>query len=759
MFQKFKINVSKDKNFSINNAVADCIPIAFHYDSNTLITKNADLVQIIEVKGFEANDQDFRTVNLRDKVREVIKHHIKDHRLAVSLQVLRNRRDMTPTGEHPFGLAKELDEWWKKKNNWDKQLNNSLYISIVYQGIDTKVFEIDCISTKFIAEKYTKFFTTAAAELHKITNAVTADLKKFSAKKLGMVLEEEGYISEPLSLYHNLTHLAEKKMLVPIKDLSESLANFEVDYHFNTLILKLGDGSKRYAAVFSAKQVHNLPPEVYDNFLQLGIQFIISEVFYFTTAKVALKEYSKILDHLKASQSLSIAKDNDIDDIMNADNMQPNDYCEHQVTIVVYSDDEKFFQDKINRTLAAFREIGVVLVREDFNMARCFWSQLPGNFRYINRKNYTATDLVGAFASIHHKNMGCYNGSKWGAPITIFRNLDGKPFYFNFHHADNGNTIIIGPSNTGKTTLMNFFITQALKLNPRMIYIDLEGNSEKFIDAIGGLYVKPDPAEFSPIKIKLLDSELFQNNKEALYHLLVEAIYPEGDLTEEYQQFFKVLVDRIFFSSGEEDKIEKMKEMIYASEDELLKNGFDSLLGGEAYQNFFDEDFLDLFSIEDIISIDCSMVADNKPMLNIYLAALLLKLPQILDERPTIIAINRSYNLFYSDILKDLLKDWLDLLPSKNAIAFFSSGVTEEFLKNEHIQNTIHHFTNQMFLSNKYADKSYRRAFGLSDEELQKVKSYDVSKRIFLLKQANYSIVGGINLDDSEEFKGVLSCA
>lgn len=758
MFKKFKLRTEQEKKYVINEKLADSIPIAFHYDHHTLVTKNADLIQIIEVQGFEANDQEFTTINLRDKVRKALKLHVKDQKIAIYLQVLRNRRDMSPVGDHPFGFAQNLDDWWKKKNNWDKQLNNTLYISVVYRGINTGIFDVDCMAPKFVNEKYEKFFASTVVELNQVTDALISDLSKFSAKKLGIILEDIGYVSEPLSFYYNLTHLSEKKVLAPIKDLAETLANFEIKYDFNTFVLNLEDGSNRYAAMFSIKQTHNLLQEVYDIFLQLGIQFIVSEVFYLANAKVALKEYTKILDYLRSSKSLSVAKDSDLDDIINAENGMINDYCEHQVTILVYSDDKTFFQDKINKTLSVFRQIGIVLVREDFNMARCFWSQLPGNFKYINRKQYTATDLIGAFTSIHHKNMGCYTGSKWGVPVTIFRNLDGKPFYFNFHHADNGNTIIIGPNNAGKTTLMNFFITQALKLTPRVIYIDLEGNSEKFMDAIGGLYVKPDPAEYSPIKIQLLDKELFNNNKNVLYNLIVEAIYPYVNINAEYEQFFRALVDEIFFVAPE-NKIERMRELIDASEDELLKNGFNSLLGCDVYENYFDEDFIDLFSMEDIISIDCSMMTENKSMLNIYLAALLLKLPSLLDGRPTIIAVNRAYNVLYNPMMKELLPSWLDSLTHKNAIAFFSSALTDELLKDEEMQTIIPHFSNQIFLSNKFADKGYRKAFGLSDLELQKIKSYDVSKRIFLLKQINYSIVGNINLDAAEEFKEVLACA
>jgi len=199
-----------------------------------------------------------------------------------------------------------------------------------------------------------------------------------------------------------------------------------------------------------------------------------------------------------------------------------------------------------------------------------------------------------------------------------------------------------------------------------------------------------------------------------------------------------------------------ISKIIEGSEDTTLKESFKSFWGSNIYSNFFDENFLDLFTLEDIINIDLSGLTSKPILFETFLNLLLLKLPSLLDGKPTIIALNRSYNLFYSPIIGPLLSNWLDKLTAKNAIAFFSTGITDEFLENENLQQCLDKFSSQFFLSHKFADKYFKRAFKLNEWELYKIKSYDKERRMFLLKQGEYSIVGVLNLSDMKEYLEIL---
>jgi len=62
-----------------------------------------------------------------------------------------------------------------------------------------------------------------------------------------------------------------------------------------------------------------------------------------------------------------------------------------------------------------------------------------------------------------------------------------------------------------------------------------------------------------------------------------------------------------------------------------------------------------------------------------------------------------------------------------------------------------------IFLSDKDADKYFRRCYGLSDNDLHKIKIYRASRRIFLYKQDNHTNLLSINLDSMAEILETLA--
>ena len=89
--------------------------------------------------------------------------------------------------------------------------------------------------------------------------------------------------------------------------------------------------------------------------------------------------------------------------------------------------------------------------------------------------------------------------------MTILKTLRGDYYHFSFHYHDNGNTIIIGPEGAGKTALTHFLLAQALKFDVDVRYIDLEGRSDNFMNAINGKIIKLSEDQESSIQIDLLD--------------------------------------------------------------------------------------------------------------------------------------------------------------------------------------------------------------------------------------------------------------
>ncbi len=231
---------SKETINTFNQKVADFIPIASHYNDTTLLTKNADLVQTIEIQGFIDKNSDEQQRVLRDDVRSAIANHLKDSSVAVYIHIIRDYKNIMPTPyQGSDSIVTLVENEWCTQNDWDRQLVNTLYITLVKKGPKLKLFNIadflSSIVSYTLKHKYKSHLEKSINILDNITKSIRDDLKIFSSKILAVIKEEDAFYSEPLSFYYYLTHFKNKKIKIEQCDFSELLADFNISTDFSVL--------------------------------------------------------------------------------------------------------------------------------------------------------------------------------------------------------------------------------------------------------------------------------------------------------------------------------------------------------------------------------------------------------------------------------------------------------------------------------------------------------------------------------------------
>ena len=68
---------------------------------------------------------------------------------------------------------------------------------------------------------------------------------------------------------------------------------------------------------------------------------------------------------------------------MESDKGNETDFGLSQLSMMVIGDNPDQLEAKINMTVKEFKNLGMVIVREDINMELAFWSHLPGNFNFL----------------------------------------------------------------------------------------------------------------------------------------------------------------------------------------------------------------------------------------------------------------------------------------------------------------------------------------------------------------------------------------
>jgi type IV secretion system protein VirB4 len=740
------------------------IPVACHYNNDTLLTKDGALLQTIKVTGF-FRDFSCAGLDIRQQVRKAIQEHIPDTTYAIYFHTIRDRKDILPKGDYHSELGIKINEAWCKQNNWDKQLSNTLYITIIKQGLADNILNVtsflEGLFFPLVKKHHMSFLQEACTGLTEVSDKIIESLNTLGSTRLTLRKTQQGYISEPLSFYHNLTHLKYKACSPPIDDLSHHLANLDIRYSFSDMVITDEVGS-RIATIFTLKEYHELPTNVFDKFMQLGMQFIITECIHFTPAEPIREEFEAMKEFCQIARAEKVAQLNGIDEMLvETEHPKGTEYCKSQITVLIHSDDQAFFQKRVEQASAAFSEIGLVMIREDFNMARCFWSQLPGNFRYLCRQKPLATRFCAGFSSIHHSKLGSFNGSSWGPPTTLFRMIEGNPHYFNFHGSSgNGHTILIGPDGAGKSILGRFLIAQAEKLSPRIISIDLSGSTDNFIRSLGGTVLTVNRTHVAPIKLNPYLLENYGGNSELMYKWLEKAIHPRGDLHEKHRQLFADMANKVASLLPTQPTVDikrMVQETIANTADNTLIQGFNDLMAQPYYDSLFTQgadELSPLLQPNAVINIDLADIAQDRPLLSLYLSTLLMKLLKINSDsrQPTIIYMDDAPLLFGLSSFTPLLIGWLDALQAQNCMVVLSTTVIKPFYTNVLFKSMLGHFNTQILMADKYADKNFKRLFELTDSDFYRIKSFDGKRHAFMLRQPEIgSLMGTINLTGMDE--------
>ena len=390
-----------------NEKIADIIPIVGHYDATTLITKNADLIQIIKIQGFIQKELSDSDKILRDEVRKAIKTYVEGSDISIYLHVVRDYDSIMPRPyEGSEKIVKLVESAWCKKHSWNRQLTNTLYITIMKQGPKIRVLDItDFLISIFppaLKQKYNKHFQKSAKALTEVTENIKNCLAAFSSKILSVIKEGEKFYSEPLSFYYYLTHLRKERVKLDRCDFAELLSDFQLSAGFNTLSLRYNKTTE-HVAIYVVELANELEVEMLDAILQCNSRLIISEFLTFVSTKQALVKIQKYKDILKSIKSTDMAKKLHINEVMDFDKGVLNSFCSSQINVIVYSDGYDDLKEKVEGISEKFNTLGLKAVREDLNLQTAFFSNLPGNTFYNNRANYLPTLHAAAFSMIHSK--------------------------------------------------------------------------------------------------------------------------------------------------------------------------------------------------------------------------------------------------------------------------------------------------------------------------------------------------------------------
>ncbi len=737
----------------------DFIPYVCHYDPHTIITKNGELLQTIRITGFGTDSVATDILSLRDALRDSIVAHVKETEFAFWFHTFRRKKNVVPKGEFPDFFANKVNQSWDKENGWSERYVNELYITIITEGLDTSITNFNAFLRSFsyttTRKLHHKHLQEAHKKLSKVVTSILVDIEEYGAKLLGITDFEGVLYSEPMRFFGKIINLYEERYPLWVNDIASDLASHKFAFGNRNLEV-FGYDNKNFATILSLKEYHEASVESLDRMLQMPFEFIISQSFDFNFDKKDLEHYQHQDYLLKVSGDEECRYLSGIADFVESDRNMSTDYGKLQTTIMIISKTKEDLEKDIKIAMEKLTSLGLVVIREDVFAEHCFWSQLPGNFRYLRRQKIINSYRAGGFSALQNFPSGKLDGNYWGSSVTVLKTVLDTPYFFNFHEKDLGHTFIFGPQASGKTVLTNFLLAQANKFNGKIFYFDSNQRSKAFIKAMGGSYYSLSGDVNGAEYLRMNPLALAKNDDNITF----------------LKEWFEILV-----AFSKDHLPQEQLEMIPQIVERILSDNIASLAtAAELFNNAAGRDVYDKLKIwsrgklshifgaineiswsDQTMAFDLSAIAEQKPILIPVVNYLLRKVEESLDGSPAILVLDQAWNLIDNVIFAPQISEFLERMRQKNCVVVFISSDADAVNESDIIFEIRRAVAGEIYTANSDPHEIYSAVFELSDDEIEIIKMMSGDEHNFVFKNRGESVIASLNLNNSPEILKILS--
>jgi len=750
--------------FKSEARVGDRLPYDRLVDDHTILLRDGALMQSIQLEGFAFETADTEEVNHRQLLRNAAFRAVGNSRFIIYHHIIRRRVDVAFEARFKDPVAQMIDARWQERLSSKSLFVNDLFLTVLRRnpkgkaGLAEKAASL--FGRKFGENTKEAQLSRDLKELQAAADALMAALAAYNPRRLGGYESRNGRCSEPLELLSALYNGELRPVLRPASDIGHYLPYRRISFGLDALEQSAVSDGKDFGAVLSLKDYPpQATPGMVDAILRLPFEMVLTESFGFVERQIGLERIDLALRRLKAA-------DDDVVSLRAGLTAAKDDLAtgafalgEHHLSLLVRAKSLEALDRASAQCLAALADIGAVAVREDINLEPAFWAQFPGLESYIARKALISTGAYASFASLHSFPIGQAEGNHWGQAITVFETSSGTPYFFNFHKADLGNFTIIGPSGSGKTMVLNFLTAQAQKYEPRTILFDKDRGAEIFVRAIGGHYTALRPGEptgFNPLQLPDTPA-----NRAFLKTFIAQLVTRPGEVLSAEEE--AIIVDAIDANYQQEPKFQRLRylrELLSGAQRPKRGDLADRLAPwcSESEQGWLFDNPDDLLDIAQTVGFDMTQLL-NEPLLRTpCMLYLFHRVEERLDGEPTLIIIDEGWKALDDDVFAAAIRNWMKTLRKRNAILGFATQSARDALDSRIAAAIIEQAATQIFMPNPRAQaEDYCTGFGLTEHELDLVRSLPGHSRCFLVKHGNHSVLVRFDLGAHPDLITILS--
>lgn len=738
------------------------IPYRMHINENTLLLEDGSLLRIIKVNGFSFETADDDDIDIKKNMRNNLMKGMASANFALWFHTIRRREEAYPDGDFTNVFTQRLDKEWREKHTSDRSFINEHYISIIRKddksGVAGIFNTIQKLREKTDKKAKEKAFKNALSELDEVTERITNGFANYGVRILGLKEVNGVVYSDILKFLGLVVNCGERQEYRFTDEPINKILPTNRLYFFSKHMEIKGVKNTKYAAIASIREYRpSSNAGILDGFLQLPFEFIISQSFTFVNRMSAIASMQLQQRRMIQSGDVAISQIQEIDEALDSAMSGRFAFGKHSLSIMCVEDDQKIMENAISMAIVEFSNVGVTAIREMLNMEAAFWSQLPGNMKYVVRKSTINTLNLAGFASFHNYPSGKRKGNHWGDACTVLNTVSGTPYFFSFHVRDVGHTMIIGPTGAGKTVMMNFLCAQAQKFNCRMFFFDKDRGANIFIRALGGTYSILDASTesgFNPLQLPETNE-----NMTFLKDWMRALVTANGETctAEDLARINDAIIGNYKLPFNKR-RLRNIAPFLGIGGPGTLAGRLEMWYGDGSHAKLFDNenDCINFFNSY-AFGFEMGEILKDKVSIGPVLLYLFHRINSSLDGTPTMIILDEAWALIDNPVFAPRIKDWLKVLRKLNAFVVFATQSVEDATKSSISDTLVQQTATQIYLPNLKATEVYKTAFMLSDREFQLIKMTDPGSRFFLIKQDQNGVIAKIDLNGMGDMIRVLS--